>query len=129
MTQHQYTKHESVRRYSRPERQDNPGVGSKTDLGPERGEEVSLRIETPGYGGAPLSAAVPAETLSEIETGDRPVEASLKIEVPGYGRRIVGVRVLPRDEEVASGRARSARMRVPGYGSVPLKLAFAGRTR
>ena len=129
MTQQEYTKHDSVRQYPLPGQQENPDVGPETDLGPERGEEVSLRIERPGYGGAPLSAVVPAGTLSEIEMGDRPVETDLKIRVPGYGWRVVGVRVSPRDEEDAQSKTRSVRMRVPGYGRAPFKLAFPGRTR
>lgn len=126
MTQHQYAQHAPARQYQRPEPREKPGFES--DVAPDRVEEVSLRIEAPGYGGAPLSAFVPVETLAEIERGDRPVDTDLKIRVPGYGWRVVEARVLPRDEGGAPGEARSVRMRMPGYGGATVRMTFPGRT-
>lgn len=72
------------------ERQENSGFGSGVARGPGRSEEVTLRVEAPGYGGAILSAVAPTEALAEIKDGDRPVYTNLKIRVPGYGWRAIG---------------------------------------
>ena len=92
-------------------------------------EEMSLRVEAAGYGGAPLRAVVPVEALSGIERGDLPVETSLNIRLPGYGWHVVGVRVFAGDGEGAPGETRSVRLTVPGYGRTPLRMAFLGRPR
>ena len=126
MTQQEYTRHGYVRQYPGPE---GIGIAPVTDLKPGRGEEVSLRVEVPGYGGAPLSAVVAAGGLSEVEGGERPVDADLRIGVPGYGGRVVGVRVSPRDGEDTPGEARPVRMKVPGYGGARFGLSFWGRKR
>jgi hypothetical protein len=86
-------------------------------------EEMTLRVETAGYGGVPVRAVVPGEALSSIERGDLPVETRMKIRVPGYGWHAVGVRVSPSDDESP------VRLTVPGYGRTPLRMSFLGRKR
>ena len=127
MTQHQYIEQDFTERYSNQGRQEHYGTGPGWAYGHEHAEGVALRIEAPGYGRAHLSAVVPVEALSEIEAGDRPVEASLKIRVPGNGWRVLPARVSPRDAEGARDDARSVRIRVPGYGSAPLRITFPVR--
>lgn len=129
MTQHQHTKHGSVLQHPRPGRLENPGVGSEAVPGRARGEEVSLRVEVPGYGGSALNAVVSAESLAEIERGDRPVDADLKIRVPGYGWRVARVRVLPGKGDGAPAEARPVRMGVTGYGGASSKLVFVRQAR
>ena len=93
-------------------------------------EEMTLRVETAGYGGVPVRAVVPGEALSSIERGDPPVETGMKIRVPGYGYRVVGVRVSPGDDEGVAGEKKSpVRLTVPGYGRAPLRMSFLGRKR
>jgi len=92
-------------------------------------QEMTLRVETAGYGGVPLRAVVPGEALSSIERGDLPVETRMKIRVPGYGWRAVGVRVSPSDEEDVVGETSPVRLTVPGYGRTPLGMSFLGRKR
>ena len=93
-------------------------------------EEMTLRVETAGYGGVPVRAVVPGEALSSIERGDLPVETRMKIRVPGYGWRAVGVRVSPGDDEGVAGEKKSpVRLTVPGYGRAPLRMSFLGRKR
>ena len=117
----------TTRQHERRQTQENAGFGSGVARGSGRGEEVALRVEAPGYGGAALSAVVPAEAMAEIEGGDRPVDTNLKIRVPGYGWRVVRARVLPRTEEGAPGKSRRVRLRVPGYGGSTMRMTFAGR--
>ena len=90
-------------------------------------EEVSLRVETAGYGGVRLRALVPLEALSGIERGDFPVEATLKVRLPGYGWHVVGVLVFAGDEEATPAETRPVRLTVPGYGRAPLRMIFLGR--
>ncbi len=92
---------------------------------------MTLRVETAGYGGVPVSRAiVPGEALSGIERGDLPVETRMKIRVPGYGWRAVGVRVSPGDDEGVAGEKKCpVRLTVPGYGRAPLRMSFLGRKR
>jgi len=92
-------------------------------------EEMTLRVETAGYGGVPVRAGVPGEALSSIERGDLPVETRMKIRVPGYGWRAVGVRVSPGDDEGVAGEKSPVRLTVPGYGRTPLRMSFLGRKR
>ena len=92
-------------------------------------EEMTLRIETAGYGGVPVRAVVPGEALSSIERGDLPVETRMKIRVPGYGWHAVGVRVSPSDDEGVAGEKSPVRLTVPGYGRTPLVMTFLGRKR
>ncbi len=92
-------------------------------------EEMTLRVETAGYGGVPVRAVVPGEALSSIERGDFPVETRMKIRVPGYGYRVVGVRVSPGDDEGVAGEKGAVRLTVPGYGRTPLRMSFLGRKR
>lgn len=92
-------------------------------------EEMTLRVETAGYGGVPVKAVVPGEALSSIERGDLPVETRMKIRVPGYGWRVVGVRVSPSDDEGVAGKTIPARLTVPGYGRTPLRMSFLGAKR
>ena len=120
MIKDQNTQQASARRQVRPGVRENVGSG----LGRDR--EVALRVGVPGYGGAALSAVVPAETMAEIEGGDRPVDAKLKIRVPGYGWRVVGARVFPR-EEGSAAKSRPVRVSVPGYGGSTMRMTFAGR--
>ncbi len=92
-------------------------------------EEMTLRVETAGYGGVPVRAVVPGEALSRIERGNFPVETRMKIRVPGYGYRVVGVRVSPGDDESVAGEKSPVRLTVPGYGRTPLRMSFLGRKR
>ena len=92
-------------------------------------EEMTLRIETAGYGGVPVRAVVPGEAVSSIERGDLPVETRMKIRVPGYGWHAVGVRVSPSDDEGVAGEKSPVRLTVPGYGRTPLVMTFLGRKR
>lgn len=92
-------------------------------------EEMTLRVETAGYGGVPVKAVVPGEALSSIERGDLPVETKMKIRAPGYGWRVVGVRVSPGDDEGVAGKTIPARLTVPGYGRTPLRMSFLGAKR
>ena len=92
-------------------------------------EEMTLRIETAGYGGVPVRAIVPSEALSGIERGDLPVETRMKIRVPGYGWHAVGVRVSPADVEGVAGEKSPVRLTVLGYGRTPLGMTFLGRKR
>lgn len=92
-------------------------------------EEMTLRVETAGYGGVPVRAVVPGEALTRIERGDLPVETQMKIRVPGYGYRVVGVRVSPSDDENVAGGTSPVRLTVPGYGRTPLRMSFLGRKR
>ncbi len=88
-------------------------------------QEMTLRVETAGYGGVPVSRAiVPGEALSGIERGDLPVETRMKIRVPGYGWRAVGVRVSPADDEGVAGEKSPVRLTVPGYGRTPLRMPY-----
>ena len=92
-------------------------------------EEMTLRVETAGYGGVPVRAVVPGEALSSIERGVPPLETGMKIRVPGYGWRAVGVRVSPGDDEGVAGQKSPVRLTVPGYGRTPLRMSFLGRKR
>jgi hypothetical protein len=92
-------------------------------------EEMTLRVETAGYGGVPVRAVVPGEALSSIERGDLPVEMRMKIRMPGYGWRAVGVRVSPSDDEGVAGEKSPVRLTVPGYGRTPLWMSFLGAKR
>ena len=92
-------------------------------------EEMTLRVETAGYGGVPVRAVVPGEALSGIERGDLPVETRMKIRVPGYGWHAVVVRVSPSDDESVAGEKSPVRLTVPGYGRTPLVMTFLGRKR
>lgn len=114
----------TTRQYERPEGREAAGAEPRVARGLDRGVEVSLRVEAPGYGRAALSAIVAPETLAQIEWGDRPVDVDLKIRVPGYGWRIVRARVLPRAAEGASGEKRSVRVTVPGYGGSTVRMTF-----
>jgi hypothetical protein len=90
-------------------------------------EEMTLRVETAGYGGVPVKAVVPGEALSSIERGDLPVETRMKMRVPGYGWRVVGVRVSPSNEEGVVGETSAVRLTVPGYGHARMGLSFLKR--
>ena len=92
-------------------------------------QEMTLRVETAGYGAVPVRAVVPGQALSSIERGDFPVETRMKIRVPGYGWRAVGVRVSPADDEGVAGEKSPVRLTVPGYGRAPLRMSFFGRKR
>lgn len=116
----------STRQHEDLEAHENSGFGAGVSRGSGRGEEVTLRLEAPGYGGAALSAVVPTEALAEIKDGDRPVDTNLKIRVPGYGWRAIGARVLPRPED-APEKSRPVRLRVPGYGGSTMRMTFTGR--
>ena len=126
MIKHQSTMQREAltRQYERPEGREATGFEPRVARGLDRGVEVSLRVEAPGYGRAALSAIVAPETLAEIEGGDRPVDADLKIRVHGYGWRVVRARVLPRAEEGALSKTRSVRARVPGYGGSTVRMTF-----
>ncbi len=87
-------------------------------------EEMTLRVETAGYGGVPVRAVVPGEALSSIERGDLPVETGMRIRVPGYGWRAVGVWVSPGDDEGVAGEKSPVRLTVPGYGRTPLRMSY-----
>ncbi len=89
-------------------------------------EEMTLRVETAGYGGVPVRAVVPGEVVSSIERGDLPVETRMKIRVPGYGWRVVGTRVSPGDQEGIAGGMGPTRLTVPGYGRTPLRMTYLG---
>lgn len=90
-------------------------------------EEVSLRIETAGYGGVPVRALVPAGVLSDIESGALPVEADFRIKLPGYGWRAVRARISPDNKETTTDGF--SRLTVAGYGHTPLRMTLQSRTR
>ena len=92
-------------------------------------EEMTLRVETAGYGGVPVRAVVAGEALSSIERGDLPVQTRMKVRVPGYGWRAVGVRVSPGDDQGVAGGTSPVRLTVPGCGRTPLRMSFFGRKR
>ncbi|QIN78875.1 hypothetical protein GBA65_10475 [Rubrobacter marinus] len=125
MNQRQYARHATTRTLTRPERRENPGVETEARPGFGLGEKITLRNEVPGYGGAPLSAVL-VEGPAENGSGKVPADAKLKIRVPGYGRRVIGVRLSPRNGESVPGDTGRLRLAVPGYGGVTLKTNFGG---
>ena len=99
----------------------------RTEVRPDT--ELSLRVETAGYGGVPVRAIVPGKVFSNIENGQLPVEAELKIRVPGYGWRSVSARIFSGGEQDSPNGMKSVSLKVPGYGHAPLKMRFPSRTR